>query len=395
MAERFNIAYWAFDQFIPSNHAGFVHTFSIVKALKEIGNEIILYGIPNGVHLLNLLKWKATYQGIPVNYTRFIVSFKLKYKLFSLLNLVSYHKVISMLREQNPDIIHERFHVPNSHSIKICEKVKIPKVLEVNSLYIEENVYNGKARETALKQRKKLFEQCNAIITQTETLKRMIEDLTNKPIYIIPNGVDIEKFSPCVYCEDLRRRLNLKDNEMVITFVGSFKKWHGVTQIPKIAKRFESEKIKFLLIGTGELSEQMKKLKRENMMLLGAKPHHEIPKYLALSDILIAPFDDEYFQSYDFWWNPVKLFEYMASGRPIVSYDYEEIRKIVRDGGLLAKPGDLDDFTDKLEQLIYDENLRKEIGRKGREIAVREYNWKLRAKQTVKVYKNVLEDKIW
>jgi len=71
--------------------------------------------------------------------------------------------------------------------------------LEVNSLYIEESVYTGRAREIALNQRKKLFEQCKAIITQTETLKCIIEKLTDKPIYVIPNGVDTEKFTPDIY----------------------------------------------------------------------------------------------------------------------------------------------------------------------------------------------------
>ena len=390
MANKFNVAYFAFDQFIPSNHAGFVHTLSIVKALRDIGNDVVLYGIPSGLNLFNLLKWQGSYKGIPVNYTRFIVSFKLKYRFFSFLNTLSYYKVMKQLKKQNPNIIHERFHIPNPYSIKICEELEIPKVLEVNSLYIEEGVYSGKAKEVALKQRKKLFEQCKAIITQTETLKNMIRNLTDKPIYVIPNGVDTEMFRPDVYCEDMKKELNI-DNDVVVTFVGSFKRWHGVDQIPKIARRFEGKRVKFLLVGSGEIFEYIKKIKTDNMIMLGAKPHEEIPKYLALSDILIAPFNDEYFRDFGFWWNPVKLFEYMSSGKPIVSYDYEEVRKIVRDAGLLARPGDLEDFVKKLEHLIEDENLRVKMGRKGREIAVKEYDWKIRAKQTVDVYKLVLE----
>jgi len=59
---------------------------------------------------------------------------------------------------------------------------------------------------------------------------------------------------------------------------------------------------------------------------------------------------------------------------------------------LLAKPGDLEDFIEKLECLVDDENLRKEMGKKAREIAVKEYDWTIRAKQTVEVYKIALED---
>ena len=101
MANKFNIAYFSFDQFIPSEHAGFVHTFSIVKALRDIGNDVVLYGIPNGFDLFNLLKWQGNYKGIPVNYTRFIVSFRLRYRLFSLLNIVSYHRILNLLNNFN------------------------------------------------------------------------------------------------------------------------------------------------------------------------------------------------------------------------------------------------------------------------------------------------------
>ncbi|NMX21210.1 hypothetical protein C5S30_01980 [ANME-1 cluster archaeon GoMg4] len=135
---NFNIAYFAFDQFIPSEHAGFVHTYSIVKALREIGNEVTLYGIPNGLDLFNLFKWTDSYENVPFNYVRFIVSFKLKYKLFYPLNFISYHKTLDAVRKQNPDLIHERFHLPHPYSIKISEKVNTPKILAVNELLRDE-----------------------------------------------------------------------------------------------------------------------------------------------------------------------------------------------------------------------------------------------------------------
>jgi len=388
---KYNIAYFAFDQLIPSEHAGFVHTISIVKSLKEFGNKIVLYAIPSGLNLVNILKWKGEYEGIPINYTRFVTSFKLKYRIFSFLNLVSYPIVLKSIKKQNPEIIHERFCLPCKYSIKIYKKFdSIPKILEVNSLFVEEGIYPPKIAKIAKKQRREIFKLCNAIITQTETLKSQISKLTEKPVYVIPNGVDTRKFKPNLNAKHLRKELNLKKDEIIVTFVGSFRKWHGVEKIPKIAKKFENKKVKFLLIGHGELFDYVKKIKTKNMILLGSKPHEEIPKYLAISDILIVPFNHDYFKNSDFWWNPVKLFEYMASGKPIVSYDYKEVRKIVRDSGLLAKPGNLNDFIKKLEYLIEDENLRRKMGRRARDIVVKEYDWKIRAKETMKVYEKVL-----
>jgi len=384
-----NVAYFAFDQFMPSNHAGFVHTYSIVKAIKNIGNYVEIYGIPNGEDLFNIFRWRGRCDRIPLNYVRFTVSFKLKYKLLYPLNIISYYKTLESLNKQNPDIIHERFHVPNPYSIKICEALKIPKVLEVNSLYVEEGIYKGNKRTIALKQRKWHFDQCKAIITQTETLKEIIETLTDKPVFVVSNGVDTEIFNPDAPYYGLRDKLNLK-NEHIVTFVGSFRKWHGVDQILEMARKLRTCNIKFLLIGSGELFEDIKNNKEGNMILVGAKKHAEIPQYLALSDILIAPFDERYFEGSNFWWNPVKLFEYMASGKPVISYNYSEVRNIVRDGGLLAEIGDLDDLIEKLEYLIENESLRKRLGDNGRKIAQKEYTWTKKAEETAKVYEWVI-----
>ena len=384
--KSFNVAYFAFDQFIPSDHAGFVHTCSIVKALRDLGNDVTIYGIPGGRDLHNPLKWKGSYQGIPVNYVRFTVSFKLKYRLLYPLNFISYRETLKHIKMQKPDLIHERFHLPNPYSIKIWEDTKIPKVLEVNSLYVEEGTYAGREKKTAIEEREKLFRQCEAIITQTETLKGMIEEITDKPVFVVPNGVDTEKFRPDINCVDLKRDLGLKD-EVIITFVGSFRKWHGVHHISKIADRFKDDNVTFLLIGSGEMFEEVKKTKFDNMVLLGAKSHDEVPKYLALSDILIAPFDGKYFEGSNFWWNPVKLFEYMAAGKPIVSYDYKEIREIIKGSGLLAEAGNLDDFIDKLRSLVECEHMREKMGTRGRIIAENDYNWRERAKCTARVYK--------
>ena len=385
------IAYFAFDQFVPSKHAGFVHTYSIVKALKERGNNITLYAIPAHPKLYNPFRWSDNYSGIDIHYVRFTVSYRPEILAFAPLNILSYYKTLEALKKQNPDIIHDRFHLPNPFSIKIFEKLGIPKILEVNSLYIEDEAYKGIKAKKAERDRRTQFEQASAIITQTETLAIMIRGLTNKPVFIIPNGVDTEQFRPDIGVRGLRRELGVSEEDVVITFVGSFKKWHGVHHIPDIARKLKTERrVKFLLIGSGELFDDVKRSKTDDMILLGAKSHDEIPKYLALSDILIAPFDDEYFKKLGFWWNPVKLFEYISSGKPIVSYDYGEIRKIVRGAGLLAEPGNINDFVEKLGYLVECEDERRRMGEIGRSIALKEYDWVNRAEEVMETYRRVL-----
>ena len=80
----------------------------------------------------------------------------------------------------------------------------------------------------------------------------------------------------------------------------------------------------------------------------------------------------------------------MSAGKPVVSYDYEEVRKIVRDAGLLAEVGNRDDFIDKLAYLVENEAVKKALGNNGRKIAVKEYDWKKRAKDIERIYDDVL-----
>ena len=77
-------------------------------------------------------------------------------------------------------------------------------------------------------------------------------------------------------------------------------------------------------------------------------------------------------------------------GKPVVSFDFDEVRKIIKNSGLLARVGDLSDFIDKLDYLINNKDEREKLGKHGRELALREYDWEKRAEETVDVYKKVL-----
>lgn len=393
------IAYFAFDQFIPSKHAGFVHTSEIVRNLQEIGHDVELYALPAPPKLYNILKWHDTYQNIKVNYVRFTVSFKAGVIVFLPLNIPSFWSALENISKQETDVIHERFHTPNPFGWYIAKKKKIPRILEVNSLYIEDEAYKNRLLiRLASYDRNKQFRNTKAIITQTESLKRMIGTITDRPIYVVPNGVNTSKFRPDIASDNVKQSLYLNAGDIIITFVGSFREWHGVHQIPYIASRIQKShnNVKFLLIGSGPLYDSVNKNKSDNMILIGPKEYEKIPEYLAISDILIAPFDAskfKYIDKYGFWWNPVKLFEYLSSGKPIVTYDYPEIAKIIKDTGMLAAPGNINDFTDKLEYLILDEKARTEIGRRGRELAIREYDWKIRAKETSYIYEEILNQR--
>lgn len=368
------VAYFAFSERFGAPDAGFVHTYNIVKNLARLVSvklfiktekiekenfEIVNVVLPNMKNILHTS---------PFKYLKSYTEIKKKTK--------------------DVDVIHERFHI-NPIDLLFVKNKKY--VLEVNDPGIE--TWTGMRRIfysplAALK-----FRKCDAIITQTETLRKIIQRHTDKPIHVVPNGVDIEKFNPSIK-SDIRERYSIKEDEILITFVGSFREWHGVQDIPEIAKKIKKENVKFLLVGSGPLFNEIKEKCKNNKKIIfaGARPYDEIPKFLLASNILIAPFnlsEFEQMQKFGFWWSPVKLYEYMASGRAVVSYDFEEIRYIVRDAGLLAAHGNSVDFVEKLEMLIENGILREELGIKARIIAEGEYSWKRRVEEIMEIYEHL------
>ena len=230
------VAFFAFDIFSPSDTAGFVHTIEIAQKISSIV-DLKLFAAPSFKRALNPFLWEERIESLDINYARFTLWFKPYLIPFIPFNFLSYYLVYKKTKQFRPDIIHERFHTPNPFGYRISQKIDVPRILEVNSPYIEDEAYkNPILKKIAEKDRKTQFEHADAIITQTETLKKIISNVTDVPIYVVPNGVNTTKFKPCDSSE-LRNKLGIPENAVVITFSGSFRKWHGVHLIPKIAER--------------------------------------------------------------------------------------------------------------------------------------------------------------
>jgi glycosyltransferase involved in cell wall biosynthesis len=385
------VAYFAFSEEFPAPRAGYVHINEMTKNIAKLGVDITVYPKPPGTRLTPDKKEN----GRTIKFVKF--PFLTKKGILS--DLIRFPTSYRKLRKdvKNYDLIHERFASLNIWSLFIVRDAPAAYLLEVNSPLAEE-ISCSFLRPLAKSIRELQFERCDGIITQTDTLKGILSNFTGKPTFVVPNGVDPEKFTPAKSSQNLRKTY-APNGEILVTFIGAFMKWHGVHRIPEIARKLSSKhkNVRFLLVGGGPMFGEIKKTCEglKNVVLTGSVDSEQIPKILASSDILIAPFDTSSYrilEKYGFWWSPVKLFEYMASGKPVVSYDFEEVRNIVRNAGLLAQPADLGQFVECLSQLVDDENLRKKLGKKGRKIAEEEYSWENRAKQTIDVYKKVLSD---
>jgi len=111
---------------------------------------------------------------------------------------------------------------------------------------------------------------------------------------------------------------------------------------------------------------------QEAVTFVGSVPHEDVPRYLAVMDVAVAPYPP----LKDFYYSPLKLYEYMAAGRAIVASKIGQVGEAVADGltGLLYQPNDFEGLLQCLRRLWRDEKFRRELGKNAR-IACSKNTW--------------------
>ncbi|HEX6975614.1 MAG TPA: glycosyltransferase, partial [Vicinamibacterales bacterium] len=166
-------------------------------------------------------------------------------------------------------------------------------------------------------------------------------------------------------------------------FAGAFRNWHGAIHLARAIADLRARgrhDINAVFIGDGPELPRVREASRglEGVIFTGAVPHDRMPAALAAADIGVAPFDLEQHAALalGFYWSPLKIFEYMATGLPVVAPGVARIPSLVaheREGWLYdpSQPGAL---VAALERLS-DPGLRRTLGSAARARAVREYSW--------------------
>jgi glycosyltransferase involved in cell wall biosynthesis len=125
----------------------------------------------------------------------------------------------------------------------------------------------------------------------------------------------------------------------------------------------------------------------ENIIFAGLVPHGEVADRLAAADVVLAPYGKKVIVSdlktdVSKWMSPLKLFEYMALGKPIVASDLPVIREILKDGvnARLAAPGNCGDWEGAISELLDNREMATALGEAARRDIEKKYSWKQRAR---------------
>lgn len=370
--------------YLYDEHGAAIHVREFARAFKQLGNDISVHFIgqperknlyPDDHHTINLIK---RIRKLLAKYFHQFHVLLLNYKF-----LLREYKIIS---QRKPDLILTRFEALHFSTIILSKIKRIPIVAEINSplalearQFIKQYYFFPYLIEIF---EKIILRLSNAVFTVSNEAKQELlkYNIPSTKIKVIPNGVDIEKFKPST-TKAYILNFTESDNKIIIGYSGCFAPWHRITDleflIDSLTKKYTN--LYFLFLGDGYSKAAFEEKTKKNEMLknrvyfVGKVKHEFMPSFLAWMDIVIAPYPN----LKNFYWSPLKIFEYMAAGKALVATRIGQIATLIQDGknGLLYSPENQHELIDKIEMLIQSRSLRQTLGKEARKTIEKNFTW--------------------
>lgn len=354
------------DSIIPSQTANSVHVMKMCQALSLNGHNVVLL-VPNKID--KNIKVSDVYDFYGVEKCFKII----KLPFPKIVGGIFIFSLLSILRakRKKADLVYTRF----LYSCFLGLLMKFPTIFEIHSPSFVTKIDNFLFRFIAKNKSKKIVVISRAL--RDHLAKKYKID--SAKIAVAPDGADPVP-------SELKPVEIKNDDKLRIGYVGHLYKGRGIDIIAEMARKCPWAE--FHIIGglPEDLNYWKKELvKQKNIIFYGYVPHRKVYEYMLAFDALIAPYQEKVSVlgggNTSEWMSPLKIFEYMAAGKAILSSDLPVLKEILTHGknALLAPPADVDKWITNLEQIKTNVSLRKSLG----EIAKREfeekYTWKSRA----------------
>lgn len=361
--------------FIPANTANSIQVIKVSQSLAALGHDVML--LAPGEEAADWDALKAHY-GLRERFEIHWIHENLTFKRYDFA-----YKAVREAHKKAPDLVYTWV----LQAGVLAQWRMLPVVLELHDRvtgrmgpWLFKRFWEGKAPKR--------------ILTNTAALRKALIAEFNLPqnadeIRVAPNGVDLERYQDLPESPEARESLNLK-NVFTAGYTGHFYAGRGMDLMVKLAQALPG--IQFLWVG-GEPADVALWKKRaqeegiENLTLTGFVDNARLPLYQAAADVLLMPYETQIAgsgggDSADIA-SPMKMFEYLAAARPILSTDLPVIHEVLDDStAVFCPPEDLSAWKSALEELQQDPARRKALGRAGRE-AARQHTWRARAEKTL------------
>lgn len=295
-----------------------------------------------------------------------------------------------IVRLRRYDALYVRGHFAAALGIWAAKLLRVPQVHEVNGPYGDLEVmypwtrpFSGLIKALSRTQHR----IAEAIITVTPPMAAWCaKDCGNPNIHVVPNGANLDYFHP-------EARSPQAPQGPYAIFFGAFSPWQGIgTMLEAVRHPDWPAGTRLLLAGDG-----MERAKVEaaaaaddRIVYLGVKPYRELPGFVAPAAVGLCVKDDGGSHA-ETGWSPLKLYEMMATGIPVVVTDLPGQTEVVRaaEAGLIIPPGDPAALAQAVARLVRDPEGSRAMGRRGHDLVAREHSWDRRAGDTFEVLKGI------
>jgi glycosyltransferase involved in cell wall biosynthesis len=360
------ILYCAIDQTMPGTTGGSVHVRAVAEGLAALGHEVHAVVRATGPLPAGPVTWHAL--GAPLGRPQ--------------LRLLRTPQIRALARRLRPSVVMERYYNFGGEGLVAARGAGALGVLEVNAPVVD---YPGSPKAVLdrlmlirpmERWRNRLVRQADLVVTPSAGI--LPDFVPADRVLELEWGADTDRFRPG---RSGAAPFARQGDEVVVVFAGAFRAWHGASHLVRALRLLHArghDRFRGLFVGGGpELAAVAADAAGDRRLtIVGPVPHADMPAYLAHADIGAAPFDTAAHPplALGFYWSPLKIFEYMAAGLPVVTPDLPRLRQLVGDAGVFYPEGRVEALADAL-LVLADPACRGELARIARARAVERFSW--------------------
>ncbi len=369
------ILYCALAIDLGGTHGGATHATEVTNGLANLGHDLWLIGRGNAPQEHAQINGRVTRVSTPPK-----------------LAWINTPRVRAIVNEWRPDIVMERFYTFAGGGTIAAHRRGIPTILEVNAPVFDPpgSPKDRLDRLTGGMMRRWATQQCRWADRIVTPIPTTVPTEVRGKVVPLPWGANVRHFDPARYprngdeARDLRRRYRIPADTPVVVFVGSFRAWHGAAEAIHAFRTVQARipDAYLLLVGDGPeragLEQSVRDQSAPHIVFTGAVPYRDVPLHLAIADVAVAPFVPSLhppLQHFGFYWSPLKIFEAMAMGLPVVTTAVSPLTEIVFGTGMAVPEGNRSALAGAMTDLLCDPQRRATLGAEGRARVVSEWSW--------------------